>query len=237
MILGIDISHHQGRGSWPSRIYDVEFAYIKASEGETFRDPLFVEHAHKAQIECNLFAGAYHVLRSPEGERFAADDQADLFDAQTTKLPFRLKLPPALDCETKHVKRLVADYGRELAAAFVNDMLFRLARDSHLVPTLYTSRRGIRALGGAEAITVPVRWWLADYKAHRLGRSSPRPITGVSWSFWQFTSEGDGKRYGFASDGLDLNYFRGKWSDLMAMGVPMLDKMKRPTDDAPVEDS
>jgi len=42
-VQGIDVSHHQGEIDW-ARLAGprVRFAYIKASEGATFRDPRFV---------------------------------------------------------------------------------------------------------------------------------------------------------------------------------------------------
>lgn len=58
---GIDVSHHQGVIDWTAvaRQRQVDFAYIKASEGADLRDPMFGinwQGAGKAGIE----RGAYH---------------------------------------------------------------------------------------------------------------------------------------------------------------------------------
>jgi lysozyme len=41
-VRGIDVSHHQGQIDWDAlAAHHVAFAYIKATEGETFNDPRF----------------------------------------------------------------------------------------------------------------------------------------------------------------------------------------------------
>lgn len=47
--------------------------------------------------------------------------------------------------------------------------------------------------------------WVANY-----GVDKPKlPEPWTEWLFWQFTEEGDGKKYGAESDHIDLNYFNG----------------------------
>jgi lysozyme len=57
---GIDVSHHQGNINWELVAKsDVSFAYIKATEANDFKDPLFQnnwDNAHKN----NVPVGAYH---------------------------------------------------------------------------------------------------------------------------------------------------------------------------------
>src|SRR3954469_22613633 len=57
---GIDVSHHQGTINWDAVAGDgVEFAWMKATEGATFRDASFARNWHQAGA-AGLARGAYH---------------------------------------------------------------------------------------------------------------------------------------------------------------------------------
>jgi len=59
-VHGIDVSHHQGDIDWPQvATQDIDFVYIKASEGGDFRDPIFTTNRDGA-IDAGLAVGAYH---------------------------------------------------------------------------------------------------------------------------------------------------------------------------------
>ena len=62
-IIGIDVSAHNGDIDFEKVKADgVEFVYIKATEGGTFKDRRFVENVRKAR-EAGLKVGAYHFFR------------------------------------------------------------------------------------------------------------------------------------------------------------------------------
>ena len=57
---GVDVSAHQGTIDWPAVAADgVTAAYLKATEGATFRDPQFVRNWQQARA-AGLDVGAYH---------------------------------------------------------------------------------------------------------------------------------------------------------------------------------
>lgn len=60
---GMDVSHHQHKIEW-SKVAedDVDFVYIKATEGATYKDPCYDENM-KGAIDAGLPAGAYHFFR------------------------------------------------------------------------------------------------------------------------------------------------------------------------------
>ncbi len=95
---GIDVSHHQGTIDWGAVSRDdLDFAYLKATEGSTFTDPAFATHAREAEA-AGLRVGGYHYfsLCSPgqsQGEHFAATLGAQREGG------VRLALPPAVDLE------------------------------------------------------------------------------------------------------------------------------------------
>ena len=62
-IRGIDVSSHNGMMNLDAAAKDgVEFVFIKASEGATFRDPNFRLNYTKAR-HAGLMTGAYHFFR------------------------------------------------------------------------------------------------------------------------------------------------------------------------------
>lgn len=91
---GIDVSHHQGAIDWVAvaESDQVQFAYIKASEGSDHRDRRFLGN-WAAAGEAEIARGAYHffTLCSP------GDAQAANFIAAVPKTP--AMLPPAIDLE------------------------------------------------------------------------------------------------------------------------------------------
>lgn len=90
---GIDVSRHQGLIDWPAVArQDVDFAYIKASEGGDRKDWRFVENWRGAG-EAGIARGAYHyfTLCTP------GDAQAANFIATVPADP--KMLPPAVDLE------------------------------------------------------------------------------------------------------------------------------------------
>ena len=62
---GIDISHHQGKINWKkvARHKDLQFVYIKATEGGTYQDPRYKHNLKKARRR-GLKVGSYHFMRT-----------------------------------------------------------------------------------------------------------------------------------------------------------------------------
>lgn len=60
--FGIDVSHHDGKINW-EQVPDVEFVYIKATEGATYVDPMHKQNIKGARAR-KLRVGAYHYFRT-----------------------------------------------------------------------------------------------------------------------------------------------------------------------------
>ena len=73
LIDGIDVSSHQGEINWEKVTAndDIRFAYIKATEGETYQSPHYAYNVEQAQ-RCGLLVGSYHYLSttSPIQQQF-----------------------------------------------------------------------------------------------------------------------------------------------------------------------
>ncbi len=91
---GIDASHHQGSIDWQRVRRDrIDFAYLKATEGSSFTDPRFVDHARAAR-RAGLRVGGYHYFTlcspgAPQAEHFA----------EVLGIARASSLPPAIDLE------------------------------------------------------------------------------------------------------------------------------------------
>lgn len=92
---GIDASHHQGDIDWRAVAGDdIEFAYLKATEGTTFTDPRFTDHRDAAR-KAGLDVGGYHYYQLCSPGR----PQADHFAAVLGRLDSPRDLPGAIDLE------------------------------------------------------------------------------------------------------------------------------------------
>ena len=59
-VKGVDVSHYQGEIDWRAlRQNGVRFAYIKATEGASLRDPRFTENWRRSH-DAGMVRGAYH---------------------------------------------------------------------------------------------------------------------------------------------------------------------------------
>lgn len=93
-VKGIDVSSHNGTIDWRmvKQTGKVEFVYVKASEGATYRDALFARNVERAQA-VGLPVGAYHFFRkNREGKA-----QAENFMKAVGK--HKIDLPWVIDIE------------------------------------------------------------------------------------------------------------------------------------------
>lgn len=183
---GIDISRYQTDIEWDKikvltdahgrttnsvnlakDIRNVSYVFIKATEGNSFRDIYFKRHWRNAG-KTGVRRGAYHFFRSSKD----AETQARHFIRTVGDLSAH-DLPPVLDIETIHkgcsyktlnekaltwLKAVEKHYGRKplvySSASFINDILCKEIKDNYPI-------------------------WVAHY-----GASSPRCDR---WHIWQFS--------------------------------------------------
>ena len=194
-VEGVDVSHHQGRIDW-SRLSgsSVRFAYIKASEGATFRDTAFRANWAGAQ-SAGVVPGAYHffTLCRP------AAQQATNFLAVVPK-PSEPTLPPAVDLE----------FGGNCAqrpspAAFRADLeeflkTVEAAWGCRLV--LYVTQEFYTAYVEGYFKDNPL--WVRDVF------NRPELRSGREWRLWQYANRG---RLPGVDTYIDLNVFNGTPSE------------------------
>lgn len=89
---GIDVSHHNNVNWNNVKNQNLEFCYVKATEGKSFKDRKCVEHANKAR-SIGLNVGLYHYYRTG----VSAEDQFNNFKEMYSKT--YSNLVPAIDVE------------------------------------------------------------------------------------------------------------------------------------------
>ena len=201
LIAGIDVSHYQGQVDWSkARTAGISFAFIKATEGLTGKDPMF-QRNWTACRNLEVLRGAYHFYR-PQSDPVG---QARQFLETLKDDPG--EIPPVLDLES-------------LGSSSPDDMIAGARRWMRIIetefdckPILYTGSAFWRFTLRNSAVFADHPLWIAHYT------SGPKPLLPNAWprwTFWQFSQQG--KVPGI--DGhVDLNAFNGTLPDLEAFCV------------------
>lgn len=182
--VGLDVSGHQPNVNWPTVAHGgAAFAYIKATEGNTYVNPIFGQQYNGA-YNAGLVRGAYH-FATPNTT--GGVNQANYFlshgggwtaDGRT--------LPPALDLEYNPYGQ--SCYGMSPAALgtwvreFVNTVKSRIGR----LPTIYTSTSWWGLCMGKNASFGGDPLWIARYNK-TLGALPPG---WTKHAIWQYADAG-----------------------------------------------
>jgi lysozyme len=192
-VIGVDVSHHQGEIDWQKLAKtDVRFAYIKATEGGDYVDPMFKQNWDTAR-KAGLAVGAYHFFTrcktgADQAKNFLATLPADV-DA----------LPPVLDaekvepCDSDAVE---LDPLKE-TQAFMDAVNAKLS----CKPILYVSQEFDAAVLAGHF--KDESFWVSSILA-------PPTFRRNSWKLWQYFD--GGKRAG-VNGPVDLDVFRGTMRD------------------------
>ncbi|HET9381954.1 MAG TPA: GH25 family lysozyme [Streptomyces sp.] len=203
--MGVDISHYQGSINWSAvRNAGIEFAWMKATEGTSYKDPTFNTNYLNA-YNAGVIRGAYHFARpdlssgATQAAFFASNGGAWSRD--------NLTLPGVLDIEG-------SCYGKSASAMqswildFYNTYKSRTGRDV----VIYTSPSWWNSCtGGWSGMSSRSPLWVA----HWTTASSPSIPSGFPyWTIWQYTSTGS---VSGISGNVDRDRFNGDRSRLLAL--------------------
>ena len=192
-VHGIDVSHYQKKINWHKvASQDIDFAFIKATEGETYKDSFFCEN-WAGMKAAGIRRGAYHFFRptlSAEAQAINFIEMADLGDGDFI---------PILDVE-------VTDG--------ISPKQFRQQMDSWLQivenhfkvkPIIYTYQNFFNDNLAGHYENHPI--WVARYSSWR----KPHLKSKQDWQFWQYGNKGQLK----GIDGpVDFNVFKGNENEL-----------------------
>jgi len=199
-VRGVDVSGHQGAIDWDQLKADgVGFAYIKASEGETFNDPRFSRNWYAAE-QAGILRGAYHFFTQCRTGKAQAQNFIRVVPVDPNALP------PVVDAE--HMGPCRQTPAVNDVAAEIEIFLAALQAHYKLRPIIYTTRQFHDAyLAGKFP---KERCWIRElFRAPRFRENQ--------WVFWQYHHSG--RRSG-VSGPVDLNAFKGTRAELEALRKP-----------------
>lgn len=184
-VRGIDVSAHNGMMNLDAAADDgIEFIFIKATEGESFRDANFRINYEKAR-HAGIKIGAYHFFR------FDVDGVAQAINLLRTIGPRHLDMGIVVDVEAHGNP---PDVDPELIAKRLTAMHDYLTLMGKRV-TFYTNRKGYYDF--IADLFPGCQLWICAF--------SETPIN-AEWTFWQHNHHGRVK--GIKGD-VDLNVFCG----------------------------
>lgn len=194
-VAGIDVSAHNGKIDFRAVKADsIEFVWMKASEGATFRDKRFADN-HRRAGEAGLMRGAYHFFRF---DKDGVEQAINLLEAVGERT---LELGVAIDVESSgNPDGIDEDLIKERIAEMAEYLNLR-----GLAPTFYCNKADYsRYL----ADSFPGNsLWICSF--------SSDPIA-VPWTVWQYSHKGAVRGLKGA---VDLNVFGGsrdEWRDFIS---------------------
>ena len=192
---GFDISSHNGDINFKAAVSDgMEFVWIKATEGVTFKDKRFTANHEKAG-KAGLKRGAYHFFR------FDKDGVEQAINLLETIGDRALELVVAIDIESSgNPEGINEELIKERIASMVEYLNLR-----GLAPTLYCNKADY------------YKYMVDSFPGNSLWICSftQDPIS-APWTFWQFNHKGSVKGI---NGKVDLNVFGGtreEWSDFIS---------------------
>ena len=207
-IRGVDVSHHQGELDWEKiRGSGIDFAFIKATEGEDHRDSRFAENWENAG-KAGLSRGAYHFFT------FCTPGEAQAKNFLGVLSGLELELPPVADVEFAGNCRgwsTIEAIQSELEV-FLEHVESALGRR----PAIYLTNTSHRKIIAHRFETHPL--WVRNTFLEPSSRSYPR------WAFWQFA---DNARLDGVRGPIDLNVYCCSEEEFRAIGG-----VRRPLPDA-----
>jgi lysozyme len=200
---GLDVSHFQDTVDWPQVVQaGYSFAFIKATEGITYVDPMFAENWGGAKA-AGLLRGAYHFFEPNDDPQQQAENFLNAVSLEPGDLP------PVLDVEYSSPSGQVST---STIIERITAWLQTVEQATGCTPILYTDPSYWNSLATEQFSGYPL--WVADY-----GVASPTLPTGwTSWAFWQFSQTGEIPGIATA---VDLNLFQGSLQDLQRLLSPV----------------
>lgn len=193
-IQGIDISHYQGKIDWEKmQEQDVDFVFIKATEGSAHVDECFYD-SWKGACQTDLYVGAYHFF-SFDSE---AETQAELYINTVGELSGRLA--PVVDVEYYGDKENNPPDKKE-AAGQLSRLLAILEERYHTKPVIYTTYKVYHRYIRDEFEDYPL--WIRNVYY------PPDIDIGKEWTLWQYTDTAVMDGYDGDEKYIDRNVFYG----------------------------
>lgn len=192
-VRGVDVSSYQGEIDWETLVsQQIQFAFIKATEGSSHTDPYFAEN-YKNAIDTNLRVGAYHFFSFESSGKTQAENFCNAVYS------YDGMLPPVIDVEY---------YGefKSLSQERLSQVKYELRicvdmiKDAFsMKPIIYAAEKSYSDLIGQDFSDCDL--WIRNIFSN--------PNDDISWKFWQYTNRQILDGYNGEEKYIDMNVFNG----------------------------
>ena len=193
-VVGVDISKHSGIIDWTVlKSQGIQFAFIKSTEGQNYKDPFYKQNYAGAKKN-DILVGAYHFFRFNKDGRL----QAQHFLNETNHQ--RGDLIPVVDVEY-HGNILSLKSDKDVICE-IEEFLNVVESELNVKPIIYTNKEAYLRL--VKGHFQGYRLWLSDLN------QEPK-FSDNGWDFWQYTHKGRIKGANYL---IDFNVFKGSFFEL-----------------------
>ncbi|MHA3703879.1 lysozyme [Jatrophihabitans sp. YIM 134969] len=206
-VVGMDVSGYQPGVDWNAAYADgARFAYVKATEGTSYRNPEFSAQ-YTGSLGAGLICGAYHFAH-PDSSSGAA--QADFFVAHGGGWSADGKtLPPALDIEYNPSGATCYGLSASSMVAWIRAFSDEVHAQTSKYPMIYTTFDWwSTCTGNSSAFAATNPFWIAKYSATA---PTSLPAGKSYWTMWQNADSGV-----FPGD---QDVFNGSYAQLQALAT------------------
>ncbi|MCL2634163.1 MAG: calcium-translocating P-type ATPase, PMCA-type [Oscillospiraceae bacterium] len=199
-VRGVDVSSYQGVIDWEILAdNNIDFAFIKATEGSSHVDEKFAYNWEKALSDTDLLIGAYH---------FFSYDSSGITQAENFIKTVPIvsgTLPPVIDIEFYgDIEKNLPS--REHTGEILNDMLIILEEHYGHKPIIYATMKSYNLYIKNEYEEYPI--WIRDVI------KKPVLPDGREWVFWQYSHRETLNGYDGVERFIDMNVFYGSTYEL-----------------------
>ena len=188
-IRGVDVSEYQGDIDWSVLSnQDIDFAFIKATEGSSYTDEHFYENWENA-TKTDLRIGAYHFFSLESSGKSQAEHFCDTVQGVPNMLP------PVVDVEPYGAYKDIT----EKDVSELTDWLTVTEENYGVKPIIYTTSKWYRK---------QIKGSFPDYDIWIRSVYS-KPPKDIDWVFWQYSNRTRLDGYNGEEKYIDMNVFCG----------------------------
>lgn len=201
-VRGVDVSSYQGKIYWKTLSeQDIQFAFIKATEGSSFVDPNFSENYSNAQ-KTKLRIGAYHFFSYDSSGKTQAENFIKVVPISDNMLP------PVVDVEFYGNKEKnppnPKDVDKELSA-----FLQEIEKHYKKKPIIYATVKSYDMFISGKYTDYNI--WIRNILSY------PSLSDNKQWTFWQYTDRAVLDGYSGNEKFIDMNVFNGSKEDFNSL--------------------
>ena len=192
-IRGVDVSEYQGEIDWQTlSAQNIDFAFVKATEGSSYKDPYFERNIEEAQ-KTDLRIGVYHFFSFESGGK----TQAENFCSQSVY--YDGMLPPVCDVEYYGEHKSLTDEELIQVKDELRTFVDIISEKYGVTPIIYATQRSYSEIIGDDFDDCGL--WLRSVYL--------RIPKNCGCTFWQYSDHGRLHGYSGEEKYIDLNVFCG----------------------------